>query len=93
MIGLNNLKRNKMSKQTAVEWLEEQLKKGVDFNPLDKNSYLNNVEKLFHQAKAMEKENLQDSFIAGGCSRNDFSTGKVFQTYEQYYNETYKETI
>jgi len=47
-----------MKKQTAVEWLQEQLKKGVDFNPLDKNSYLNNVEKLFEQAKAMEREQI-----------------------------------
>lgn len=47
-----------MIKQTSVEWLQEQLKKGVDFNPLDKNSYLDNVEKIFDQAKEMEKHNL-----------------------------------
>lgn len=54
-----------MSKQTAVQWLQEQLKKGVDFNPLDKNSYLDNVEKLFNQAKEMEREQLREIYLKG----------------------------
>jgi hypothetical protein len=71
-----------MSKQTAVEWLQEQLKKGVDFNPLDKNSYLDNVEKLFNQAKAMEREQIIDAYDKNKMGRVDYG--------EQYYNETYK---
>jgi hypothetical protein len=42
-------------KQTAVEWLQEQLK-DVKYNPLEKNGYSNALERLFKQAKEMEKE-------------------------------------
>jgi len=71
--------------QTAVEWLEK------EFVKLEVTIGVHGVMyEIIEQAKEMEKENLQDSFIAGGRSRNDFSTGKVFQTYEQYYNETFK---
>ena len=72
-------------KQTAVEWLQEQLKKGVDFNPLDENSYLDNVEKLFQQAKAMEKQHVMDfleeydSYIFRGGNTSE----------EEYYNYIY----
>ena len=68
--------------QTAVEWLVDKLNE-LEFD-------LRLIPNHIQQAKEMEKENLQDSFIAGGRSRNDFSTGKVFQTYEQYYKETFK---
>lgn len=75
-------------KQTAVEWLQEQLKKGVDFNPLDKNSYLDNVEKLFNQAKAMEKEQMfaftRHYHIIGEATNVFYK-----HEFEQYYNETY----
>jgi hypothetical protein len=67
-----------MSKQSAVEWLQEQLQKGVDFNPLDKNSYLNNVEKIFNHAKAMEREQIIDAYNNGDLRSADL-----------YYNETY----
>ena len=73
------------NKQTAVEWLQEQLKKGVDFNPLDENSYLDNVEKLFQQAKAMEKQHIMefleeyDSYIFRGGNTSE----------EEYYNYIY----
>ena len=43
-----------MNKQTAVEWLVEQLKK-VDYNPLEQNGYSKAEERLFDQAKEMEK--------------------------------------
>jgi hypothetical protein len=49
-------------KQSSIEWLEEQLKKGVDFNPLDKNSYLDSVEKIFEQAKAMNRSEIEDAY-------------------------------
>ena len=73
-----------MKKQTAVEWLQEQLKKGVDFNPLDKNSYLNNVEKLFQQANAMFQEQIEDAYWEGG---QDVPTHG--RQCEQYYQKTY----
>jgi hypothetical protein len=43
-------------KQTAVEWLQEQLKNGIKYNPLEKNGYSNAEAKLFEQAKEMEKQ-------------------------------------
>jgi hypothetical protein len=80
-----------MSKQTAVEWLQEQLKKGVDFNPLDKNSYLDNVEKLFNQAKAMEREQIEDAWNGGDYAYfYSKETGRDFEDGSEYYNETYK---
>jgi hypothetical protein len=73
-----------MKKQTAVEWLEIQLKKGVDYNPLDLSGYTKAVDNLFNQAKAMEKEQIIEA--NEDCSTNEL--GELF-TGEQYYNETY----
>jgi len=53
MNGLNNLKRNRKNmKQTAVEWLVEQLKieEGIDFIPTS----------LFERAKAMENNRMEE---------------------------------
>ena len=72
-------------KQSSIDWLEEQLKKGVDFNPLDKNSYLDSVEKIFEQAKAMHKEEIIDAankLLYRGTGPGDTAA-------EQYYNETF----
>lgn len=41
--------------QTAVEWLQNQLK-DVKYNPLEKNGYSIAEERLFNQAKEMEKQ-------------------------------------
>ncbi len=43
-------------KQTAVEWLEQEIKNGVKYNPLEKNGYSIAEERLFNQAKEMEAE-------------------------------------
>jgi hypothetical protein len=61
-------------KQTAVEWLVEQLvnQEGIDFIP-----------KIFiNQAIKMEKEQIIDSFDEGCFDTNSWRA-------EQYYNETY----
>lgn len=42
-------------KQTAVEWLQEQLK-DVKYNPLEKNGYSNALERLYQKAKEIEKQ-------------------------------------
>jgi len=62
-------------KQTAVEWLVEQLANNGILHSSDIN-----------QAKAMEKEELKD-FYFGGCSEM-YATEKGF---ENYYYETYKQ--
>jgi len=63
-------------KQTAVEWLVEQLKErgyAGEFPP----------HILFEQAKEMEKEQIIDAYKYGNQS-------DVYFKPEQYYNETYK---
>ena len=74
-------------KQTAVKWLQEQLKKGIDFNPLDSNSYLNEVESLFEKAKAMEKEQIMEAHYDGQCDNRE---GYPIEISKEYYNETYE---
>jgi hypothetical protein len=54
-----------MEEQTAVEWLQEQLQKGINYNPIEKNGYSNAEQKLFEQAKEIEKNQLQESYYAG----------------------------
>ena len=63
-------------KQTAVEWLAIQLhthwrNEGVSF------------EKLFEQAKEMEREQIMNSWAKGVTSEGNMTS-------EQYYNETFK---
>ena len=74
-----------MSKQTAVEWLENQLK-DVKYNRLEKNGYTNTVNNLYTQAKQMEKEQIETAWYDG-------ISGGQCGTSEQYYNETYGDKI
>jgi hypothetical protein len=66
-----------MSKQTAVEWLQNCLNIHLSFE--QKMQF----EGLFQQAIAMEKEQIMNAWVIGL-----FSEGKT--TSEQYYNETFK---
>ena len=63
-----------MKKETAVEWLVEELFKTID--------YIQVNPKLIEQAKAMFEEQIIDAWEDG---QGSFST----RTVEQYYNETY----
>lgn len=70
---------NMETKQTAVEWLTEQLQKHyININIKDTVA--------FDQAKAMEKEQHSDTWNHGSYSLLDHGSGEDF---EQYYNETY----
>jgi hypothetical protein len=79
-----------MSKQTAVEWLENQLK-DVKYNRLEKNGYTNAVNNLYTQAKQMEKEQIKDAIFFG--MQKGLNVNKVPETdndwVNKYYNETY----
>jgi hypothetical protein len=68
-----------MSKQTAVEWLIEQMHKNIEWIPIP----------MQKQAKEMEKEQIME---AHGDERDYLSDSGNFITIsaEQYYNETYK---
>ena len=67
-------------KQTAVEWLIEQMLKQGYFD-VNKPLTFTNLDHLQQQAKAMEKEQIIDAFQAGD--------DRVMA--EQYYNETFKQ--
>jgi len=80
-----------MSKQTAVEWLVEQLTE-VDYGCINKTFLQNNnslaghkLRELLEQAKEMEKEQIIDAFDEGNPHAFIPKDG------QQYYNETYKQ--
>jgi len=62
-------------KQTAVEWLYDQLE-------FDDSISMDDIEKIFEQAKAMEKEIIRTAYLDGMDGE--------YNTSEQYYNETFK---
>tara|TARA_R110000823_G_scaffold150871_2_gene281624 strand:+ start:133 stop:348 length:216 start_codon:yes stop_codon:yes gene_type:complete len=69
-------------KQTAVEWLVEQMFKQGYFDS-NKPLTFTNLDHLQQQAKAMEKEQIMNSWAKGVISEGNM-------TAEQYYNETFK---
>jgi hypothetical protein len=69
-------------KQTAVEWLIEQMIERKFFAKDAPLSYTT-LEHLTNQAKAMEKEQIMDAYKYGNQSNIYFKP-------EQYYNETFK---
>jgi HEPN domain-containing protein len=68
-------------KQTAIEWLREQLiNSGLDYP-------VNEASKIFEQAKEMEKQQIIDAWVDG----NDNEPKEVTEDFaEQYYNEQFK---
>ena len=69
-------------KQTAVEWLVEQITNKVGY-------YSEEVQKeIYQQAKEMEKEQIVDA-ANNGCASGMCYIDKS-RDGEQYYNETYK---
>jgi len=77
-------------KQTAVEWLWEQYNNECDCGG-DVEYTL--AEKLFEQAKQMEKEQIIESYCQG-CA-DIIKDEDIFprETSEQYYKETYESNI
>jgi hypothetical protein len=71
---------NKMSKQTAIEWLQERLLLSL----LDELKCLNG---FFVIAKEMEKEMIMQVYNDGKEAIINIEKNKSL---EQYYNETYK---
>ncbi len=77
-------------KQTAVEWLVDEFKSlGI---------YSSTLKEKCEQAKAMEKEQIKDSYIASFNQRDEVDKGLFFnplavtyceKVFSQYYNETY----
>jgi hypothetical protein len=72
-----------MKKQTAVEWVDEQLEKQLELF----QSEWEKVNKLFEQAKAMEKEQIETAYQAGDGDAYNLEETKTWA--KEYYNETY----
>ena len=71
-----------MSKQTSVEWFYKWLNDNQEATIQEGN-------KAFEQAKAMEKEQIIDGFGVG-CQVESTRLIGYHKMAEQYYNETYK---
>ena len=67
-----------MKKQTAVEWLQEQL------NPDMKTMQGVIIQELLEQAKAIEKEQLMNAYLEGESDANHYEDSAL-----RFYNETY----
>lgn len=78
-------------KQTAVEWLADNIMPMISFHTLE---YRNNFIKFIEQAKAMEKEYLERFYNQGytQCSIEDLkpTSRDRYEDAEDYYNKIFK---
>lgn len=80
---IENLMELVMSKQTAVEWFYQRI-------------LAKDIKQVFEQAKAMEKKQLKECWdVAHQAGRFEGKgiAEENWQTFEQYYNETYGKTV
>ena len=76
-----------MSKQTAVEWLVDELRNQIAQGTLDAIA----ISKLKMQAKAMEREQIEQAYIQGCWDEIDERMEScVEESCKRYYNESYK---
>ena len=79
-----------MKKQTAVEWLVDELRNQIAEGTLDAIA----ISKLKMQAKAMEREQIEHAFDVGYGSGSDAPPRKYpqleYHEASEYYNKTYK---
>ena len=76
--------------ESAVEWLEEELKANLKKVILEGDSEL--MESLFEQAKEMEKEQIVEAFFQG-VDRESDGHGAMYlsrKDAEKYYKQTFK---
>lgn len=71
-----------MSKNTAVEWLVDELRNHIAQGTLDAIA----ISKLKMQAKEMEREQIEQAYDKGHSDAFHGRHGK----HKEYYNETYK---
>jgi hypothetical protein len=67
-------------KQTAVEWLVQSINERIDLRTL---KYWNEINEIVDQAKAMEKEQIEDAYENGETDEwdpCDFDSGKKYYT-------------
>jgi len=70
-------------KQTAVEWLVDELNKKIDFIPLNK---WDEIRDIVQQAKAMEKEQMINfaEFVATYSDKNKNINGEMLHAKSKY---------
>ena len=71
------------TKQTAVEWLIEQLRNDENIRWRGTN-----IIELGEQAKEMEKKQIKDAFVNGFCNANNIED-KTINADTVFYNKTY----
>ena len=77
-----------MNKQTAVEWLVDQIKSDQNQKALSAREWMQVIE----QAKQMEKEQLAQAWDDGNYNYfYNKESGEDFENGMDYYNELYKE--
>ncbi len=69
-------------KQTAVEWLEEQLNKNGKLSVID-----------FYQAKRMEREQREKDFVDGYKNKAEMSNSTFDEISEDVAKELFKQTF
>ena len=75
-------------KQTAVEWLVEELNKWR-IKEFGLNAVIGIPTEVFEQAKEMEKEQMKNACIQHSYENKSFQK-LLEKQFEQYYNETFK---
>jgi hypothetical protein len=76
-----------MAQQTAVEWLEQEINKVWKGDIMHMELLRDVYYRLLEQAKAMEKEQIEEAYQAGDGDAYNLEETKTWA--EQYYNETY----
>jgi hypothetical protein len=72
--------------QTAVEFLIDEMQKRL---PEFYAHFMMDMDSVYDQAKAMEKEQIETAYQAGDGDAYNLEETKTWA--EQYYNETYKQ--
>ena len=72
-----------MSKQTAVEWYRNTFFKALQEGLITSES------EIFEQAKAMEREQIEDAYEDGVGDENERNLSGQFTNAKQYYTKTY----
>jgi hypothetical protein len=79
-----------MSKQTAVEWFENEINaliRKYENQEISKRDYSIMRHNLFYPAKAMEKEQIEDAFSESRLTHP--MIGFKHESFNDYFNETY----
>jgi transposase len=77
-----------MEKQTAVEWLWNEIDNLIPYQDINKAQQFN---ELLEQAKEIEKEQIEEAFSIGEMNNDShhYTGRKIHQDQKDYFNKTY----